>query len=131
MEEPNIQYTKLRKICNLQPGPFRWHVRVLVNYGIIKKQKIGQNVVFRPANSHIIEEMDLILKNPLRERIYSIIQNQPGISISEVARSLDMPNQRNKIKYHVDKLIQASLITSVRNGRIKEYYIRVRKPNYQ
>jgi predicted transcriptional regulator len=95
-------------------------VKVLLNYGIIKKQKIGQNVVFRPANSHIIEEMDLVLKYPLREKIYEIIQNRPGISISEVARSLDMPNQRNKIKYHVDKLIQASLITSVRNGRISE-----------
>ncbi|MHA1112062.1 MAG: winged helix-turn-helix transcriptional regulator [Promethearchaeota archaeon] len=122
LKTPNIQYNELRKNCNLHPGQFRWHTGILLNYGIIKKQKIGQYVIFFPVNTSHIEDLDFMLKFPLRDNIFKTIQNQPGITISGIARILNMQYQRNTVKYHVDKLIRANYIATVQKGREKELY---------
>lgn len=122
-ENNGIQYNQLRKKCNLQPGQFRWHIGVLLTYRVIRKQKIGQNVVYFPMISNEEEnDFNIILKFPLRETIYQLIQSHPGIIQNEIARKLDIPNQRNKVKYHIDKLISANYITTIQNGKRKELH---------
>ena len=122
LEEPGIYYNHLRTKCNLQPGQFRWHIDVLLNYKIIKREKHGQNVVFFPTIGDYHQEIDMVLKFPLRDSIYQIIESNPGIIISDIARELNIPNQRNKVKYHVDKLLSAKVITVVQKGRKRELF---------
>ncbi|MHA1111199.1 MAG: hypothetical protein ACTSRE_08850 [Promethearchaeota archaeon] len=122
LEEPGIHYNHLRKKCNLQPGQFRWHIDVLLNYKIIRRENYGQNVVFFPTIGEYNQDIDMILKFTLRDSIYQIIEKNPGIILSDIARELDIPNQRNKVKYHVDKLISANIITVVQKGRKRELF---------
>jgi predicted transcriptional regulator len=120
--DPGIHYNLIRKRCNLQPGQFRWHIDVLLNYKIVRREKHGQNVVFFPTIGEYDQDFDMILKFPLRDSIYQIIGSNPGIILSDIARELNIPNQRNKVKYHVDKLISANLITVVQKGRKRELF---------
>jgi len=121
LQNPGIQYNSLRKECNLHPGQFRWHCGILIDYGVICKQKIGQNVIFSPVNSDPTLNFDRILHFPLREAIFQLILESPGLISSEIARNLKIPH-RNKIKYHIDKLIAAKYITIIQNGRRKEIF---------
>ncbi len=122
LEQPGIHYNLLRKKCNLHPGQFRWHIDVLLDYEIIKKQRIGNHIVFFPITSVEDNNFDVILKFPLRDEIYNLIVSNPGIIPSEIARKLKFPHQRNKIKYHVDKLILAKYVTIVQEGNKKKLY---------
>ena len=122
LESPGIHYNKLRKQCNLHPGQFRWHIDILLDYEIIRKQKIGYNLIFFPSISDQSEKIDIILRFPLREKIYELIVSNPGIISSEISRKLKIPNQRNKVKYHVDKLIQSNFVQTVQNGKKRELF---------
>ena len=123
LEQPGIHYTLLRKKCNLHPGQFRWHIDILLDYGIIQKQHIDNHIIFFPTISDQEQNLDTILKFPLRDKIYSIIGSNPGIFSSEIARKLEEPQRRNTVKYHVDKLIQANYIRVVKNGKKNKLYL--------
>jgi predicted transcriptional regulator len=58
----------------------------------------------------------------LRDSIYQIIESNPGITLSDIARELDIPHQKNKVKYHVDKLLSANLIVVAQRGRKRELF---------
>jgi predicted transcriptional regulator len=122
LEHPGIHYTLLRKKCNLHSGQFRWHIDVLLDYGIIQKKHLDNHIVFFPTISDQDQKLDVILKFPLRDEIYSIIVSNPGIFSSEIARKLKEPQRRNTVKYHVDKLIQVHYVRFVKNGKKIELY---------
>lgn len=48
LQEPGIHNSELLRQCNLQKGQLQWHLYVLTQYGIIKKEKVGQFSVFFP-----------------------------------------------------------------------------------
>jgi predicted transcriptional regulator len=122
LETPGIHYTMLRKKCNLHPGQFRWHIDVLLDYEIIRKQHLENHIVFFPSISEQEFNFDVILKFPFRDEIYNLIVLNPGIFPSEIARKLNVPKQRNKVKYHIDKLIRANYVRVVRIGKKMKLY---------
>ena len=122
LETPGIHYTMLRKRCNLHPGQFKWHIEVLLDYEIIKRQHLDHHIVFFPAISGQDINFDVILKFPFRDEIYNLIVLNPGIFPSEIARRLNVPKQRNKVKYHIDKLIHAKYVRVVRIGKKMKLY---------
>ncbi|MBN2155366.1 MAG: hypothetical protein JW776_04940 [Candidatus Lokiarchaeota archaeon] len=123
IEESGIHYNALRKKSCLSPGQFRHHLTILLHYGIIQKLRHGQNLLFFPVGDENKSDFDFLLKFPLRESIFKLIKENPGIIASEIARNLNMPQQRNKIKYHIDKLIAGGYIISIQHGNQKGLYI--------
>jgi predicted transcriptional regulator len=123
IEKPGIHYNLLRKKCNMHPGQFRWHIDVLFSYGIIKRKRIGHYVAFFPVIGEKVNIQNYLLKFPLRDIIYQLIQKKPGIISSDIAKEVGAPNQRSKIKYHIDRLISAGLVTFKEKGRRKELFI--------
>jgi len=122
IKSPGINYNRLRNSTNLSPGQFRWHINVLIDYKIIRKENHGNRVLFFAIDSDQ-ENFNLLLNFPLRESIHEMIKENPGITASEIARRLDIPNQRNKVKYHLDILISAKYVTVAQKGKRKELYI--------
>lgn len=57
-----------------------------------------------------------------RETIISFISANPGCTESEILKSLGM--KRGTFRYHVDKLKQANMLVSPRNGRLTRYFHR-------
>ncbi|MHA1727671.1 MAG: winged helix-turn-helix transcriptional regulator [Promethearchaeota archaeon] len=117
LKNPGIHYNKLLRNCKLQSGQLQWHLKILLGYRAIFKKRIGQYLVFYAAFAKKeIDDVKLELKKSKTTcKVLKIIEDNPGIITSEIANRLDM--ERNSIKYHTDKLLEKSFISSIKTGR--------------
>lgn len=123
LNNPGIHQNALLKSCDLQKGQLQWHLDVLLKYRIIKKEKHGQYTIYFPITSSIesIENFkNLPTKSETRSKILELIEKNPGISSSEIAKKTNLA--RNTVKYHVDKLSENNLILFKEKGRRLELY---------
>lgn len=118
LEQPGIHNNELLRQCDLQKGQLQWHLHVLLRYGIIRKEKISQYVVFFPNILNLKENGTsrlFLIKSKTSFKILAIIEKNPGIFSSEIARQLNL--RRSSVKYHIDKLFEKNLISLKRIGR--------------
>ncbi|MHA1718084.1 MAG: winged helix-turn-helix transcriptional regulator [Promethearchaeota archaeon] len=117
LSEPGIHFNELKRRCNLQPGQLSWHLNLLLSYGIIKMQKLGQyNTYFPTISENPISKADIsIIKSKTTLNILKLIENVPGITASQIAKALNLG--RNTVKYHVDKLVEKKFISVIKDGR--------------
>ncbi|MFW9818926.1 MAG: winged helix-turn-helix transcriptional regulator [Candidatus Thorarchaeota archaeon] len=130
LNNPGIHQNELRRSCNLQKGQIQWHLDVLLRNHIIKKEKYGQYTIYFPITSSVesIEKFkNLPKKSETTSRILEIIQTNPGITSSEIAKKINLA--RNTVKYHIDKLSENELIFSKEKGRKIEIYPKAGKFN--
>lgn len=125
LEEPGIHNNELLRQCNLQNGQLQWHLNVLLRYKIIKQKKVGQYNTFYPIitlaeNSK--EEQDFFFKSKTTLKILDIIEKNPGITSSTIAKQLKLA--RSTLKYHIDKLSKEDFISLHWNGRKLNLYSR-------
>ncbi|MFW9999987.1 MAG: winged helix-turn-helix transcriptional regulator [Candidatus Hodarchaeota archaeon] len=126
LSNPGIHQNELLRNCDLQKGQLQWHLDVLLKNRIIKKEKYGQYSIYFPITSSIesIEKFkNWPIKSETTEKVLNIIQKNPGINSSKIARILNL--SRNTIKYHIDKLIDENLIDLKRNGRKLELFQKI------
>ncbi|MFX1589882.1 MAG: winged helix-turn-helix transcriptional regulator, partial [Promethearchaeota archaeon] len=77
LNNPGIHQNELLRNCNLQKGQLQWHLKVLLKYHIIKKEKLGQYKIYFPITSSIesIENFKSIpKKSETTSKILDIIQ---------------------------------------------------------
>ena len=124
LQEPGIHNNELLRKCNLQKGQLQWHLYVLLQYGIIKKEKLGQYVSFFPVLSKKEVKkipLKLITKSKTSIKILDLIENNPGINSAMIAKKLDM--SQSSVKYHVDKLVKLDLIILEKYNREIKLYV--------
>jgi len=105
LQEPGIHNNELLRQCDLQKGQLQWHLYVLMQYGIIKKEKVGQFSVFFPikmAKDPNQYSRLLIGKSKTSLKVLDLIEKNPGIHSSTIALQLFL--NRSTVKYHIDKL---------------------------
>jgi len=91
---------------------------VLLKYNIIKKKKFGQYSIYFPVLNNIetFEGFDNgLAKSKTTTQIFHLIQENPGIYSSDIARKINLA--RNTVKYHIDKLYKDNLIQLEKKGR--------------
>ncbi|MFX1557962.1 MAG: winged helix-turn-helix transcriptional regulator [Promethearchaeota archaeon] len=118
LNNPGIHQNELLRNCNIQKGQLQWHLDVLLKYNIIKKKKFGQYSIYFPILSNIetVEGFENgLAKSETTAQIFHLIQENPGIYSSEIARKVNLA--RNTVKYHIDKLYKENLIQLERKGR--------------
>ena len=122
LNNPGIHYNLILKESSLQSGQLQWHLNILSQYGVIKKEKFGRYLVFYPAiyDETIKKNENIFIKSPTTMKIYNIIKEEPGICSSTIAKMLKL--QRNSVKYHIDKLLTVDYILSVQKGRKNHLY---------
>jgi predicted transcriptional regulator len=125
LNEPGIHYNELRRKCDLNHGQFRWHLNVLIHFGIIMAKKIGQYLVFRVRGDKWNKNLELF-KSTTTFAVLKQIEKNPGIFSSAIARNLGL--KRNSVKHHIDKLVEKKIITLQRKGRRLELFI---DPSYE
>lgn len=124
LQEPGIHNNELLRQCNLQKGQLQWHLYVLLKYGIIKREKLGQYVSFFPVLFKIELKkipLKLIKKSKTRLKILNLIEENPGINSAKIARKLNM--RRSSVKYHVDKLARLNFIILEKYNREIKLYV--------
>jgi predicted transcriptional regulator len=126
LNNPGIHQNELLRNCDLQKGQLQWHLDVLLKNRIIKKEKYGQYTIYFPITSSIesIEKFkNLPVKSETTNKVFELIQKNPGISSSEISKKINLA--RNTVKYHIDKLSENNLITLKGKGRKIELYPKV------
>ncbi|MBN1214658.1 MAG: winged helix-turn-helix transcriptional regulator [Candidatus Lokiarchaeota archaeon] len=124
LSNSEIHFKELLRECNLSNGQLQWHLRVLLEHEIIKKRKIGQYNIFYPISekNHSKKYKDKLIKSETSLKILDIIENQPGIIPKIIANRLNF--KPSTINYHIRKLEKKKLITSTRNGRFLNLYLK-------
>ena len=122
LNNPGIHYNLILKESGLPSGQLQWHLNILTQYGVIKREKVGRYLVFNPViNDGISDKTEnIFIRSPTTMKIYNIIKKEPGICSSTIAKMLKL--QRNSVKYHIDKLLTEDYIISVQKGRKNHLY---------
>ena len=104
LNNSEIHYKELLRECNLTNGQLQWHLRVLLEYGVIKKRKVGQYNIFYPINDNFESKRysNIIIKSETSLTILDLIEKTPGIIPSVIADKLHF--KRSTINYHIKKL---------------------------
>lgn len=124
LNDPGIHHNAILRTCNLKKGQLQWHLNVLLDYNIIRKEKLGQYTIYFPLLK-VIENMENMIKgltkSEMTTQILQLIEEYPGIISSEISNKIGIA--RNSVKYHIDKLIRNNLISFKRSGRKKMLYV--------
>ena len=124
LNDPGIHHNELLRLCNLNKGQLQWHLNVLLDYNIIRKEKIGQYSLYFPV-VNVIEKIETMMngiaKSEMTTIILELIKNHPGITSSDISSEVKIA--RNSVQYHIDKLVKKNLIAFKKSGRKKKLYV--------
>jgi len=65
---------------------------------------------------------DEILENERRREIYRFIQENPGVHLRRIQRSLNIP--LSSLEYHVDYLVRKAIVFKETDGHYMRYYVK-------
>ena len=123
IDKPGIHHNELMRVCDLQKGQLQWHLDILIKNQIIKKTVQGQYALYFPN----LKSFELppsikkgIIRNSTTHNILEIIKENPGINPTLIAKKVNLA--KNTINYHLDKLLEADMIYTKKNGRRKEIF---------
>ncbi|MCF2140277.1 MAG: winged helix-turn-helix transcriptional regulator [Candidatus Lokiarchaeota archaeon] len=122
LSSPGIHFNELLRKTGLSAGNLAWHLDILETFKVIRKQRIGQYLVYYPYHErNPISKLDpLLQKSRTTLEILQMINDHPGIFQKQIAHRMDLDHKT--VKYHIDKLFDAKIIVSEKIGRKKLYY---------
>ncbi len=122
LEHPGVHFNKLQEAVNVSGGNLAWHLDVLETFKVIKKFRVGQYLTYFPfLEKNPISKLNLELrKSKTTLEILQIVSDNPGIYQSKIAHRLDLNHKT--VKYHLDKLMEAEVISSDEKRFKRGYY---------
>jgi predicted transcriptional regulator len=122
LEMPGIHFNELLRQTDLAPGNLVWHLDILETFKIIRKQRVGQYLIYFPfLDKNPLSKLDLTLqKSKTTLEILQIINDHPGIYQNQLASRMDMNHKT--IQYHLNKLTEAEIIRSEQKGRKRLWF---------
>ncbi len=99
---PGITFGAITKELNLKTGTVSHHLRILEREGYIKSKKAGK---FR---RYYVVGTKATGFNQIQDRIVEKVQEQPGISQSDIGRELQL--SRQLVNYHMKELVSQDVI---------------------
>jgi DNA-binding transcriptional ArsR family regulator len=122
-KNPCSKLTFLANSLELAVPTADWHLKKMVNAGIVTVKKVGKNKVFYPAE--MIDPADIevlaLLTGDKAKLICSTISENPGISQGELGKKLGMYQQ--EIGWYTGRLTEKGVLKRVVDGRFRRYYL--------
>ncbi|HEX2022886.1 MAG TPA: helix-turn-helix domain-containing protein [Candidatus Thermoplasmatota archaeon] len=85
-------------------------------------KSLGQRVLVLPAIALYAKVTRAeVFENEVRERIFAAIRDRPGIAATDLAREASVA--WGTTIYHLDVLEQTQMVTSIREGRHRRYFL--------
>ncbi|UCE73284.1 MAG: winged helix-turn-helix transcriptional regulator [Methanomassiliicoccales archaeon] len=100
-----------------------WHLKKLVERGLVTSKKVGKNKIFYPAemiDSEDVEVLALFTQDKAK-LIISTIAGNPGIAQGELGKKLDMYQQ--EVGWYTSKLTEKGVLSRTIDGRFRRYYL--------
>lgn len=122
LEMPGIHFNELLRQTDLAPGNLVWHLDILETFKIIRKQRVGQYLIYFPyLDKNPISKLDLKLqKSKTTLEILQLINDHPGIYQNQLAARMSMDHKT--IQYHLNKLAEVEVIRFETKGRKRLCY---------
>jgi len=122
LEQPGIHFNELLRQVGLTAGNLAWHLDILETFKVIKKQRMGQYLLYYPyLEKNPISKLDPKLqKSKTTLEILQLIGDHPGIYQNQIAKRMDLDHKT--VKYHLDKLLEVDIVETRKNGRLMGFY---------
>ena len=119
--EPGTNFTELKERLGLHNGTLSHHIYILENHQMITSQRSGRQRLFFPFGStNKAKIRTLLITNETQKEIIEIVKDNPGITQSMISQRLNV--SRQKINYHVNSLVDNSILNLEKEGRITRLY---------
>ena len=119
---PGVHYRRLKETINLGNGTCVYHLHRLEKEGLIRSEKDGLFKRFYPVPQKGRGKSILALSE-IRQRIVKILQESPGLSLTEISYLLEEDVQ--KIDYHLKKLESEGIVLKKKESDwYTMYYLR-------
>jgi uncharacterized repeat protein (TIGR01451 family) len=117
---PGDHFNSIRKALNLNNGTLAYHLHVLEREELIKSKRWGKFTRFYPYGMKIPENGSRY--SEIQKLIIEKIRETPGITQKEIAGIMGVT--KPTINYHINKLMNDSMVESRRLGIQIRYFIR-------
>ena len=119
--KPGTNFTELKEGLGLHNGTLSHHIYILENHQMITSQRSGRQRLFFPFGStNKAKIRTLLITNETQKEIIEIVKDNPGITQSMISQRLNV--SRQKINYHVNSLVDNSILNLEKEGRITRLY---------
>jgi predicted transcriptional regulator len=125
LSKPGIHLNELMRQVNLDSGALSWHLQILVDYQLIKMEKVGQyNAYFPrlPIKNDLPLYLDAVklMKNETGLRMLHLIQEEGPKFQAELASILGV--EKKTIRYHAQRLIDDGII-EIKDAEGKKFHV--------
>jgi predicted transcriptional regulator len=117
---PGEHFRALQRAVDLEVGVLSHHLNVLEKEQLIVSEQDGNNRCFWAAG--VKHDTDKVRLSRIQENILKEIQEEPGITQSQIARKLGV--SRKVVFYHVKFLRNAGVVREEKVQRNAHYYER-------
>ena len=100
-----------------------WHLRKMVDRGLLTMRTVGKNKVFYPKEMIDPEDIEVLcmLAGDKSRLILRTIHDNPGITQSQLGRKVGMYQQ--EVGWYTANMTERGVLSCVKDGRYKHYYI--------
>ena len=121
---PGTNYSTIMRELKLKNGLFAYHLATLERENYITSQHDGIYRRFYPSHKAPGFSRNLLadrIDSEMKAMIVRLVQKEPGLSQTQVAKQ--MGESRQRINYHVNKLVEDRVLNLKRNGRSSSLYL--------
>lgn len=120
-ETPGSYFFEIASALELPHGTVSWHLKKLEAAGLVDTMRFaGRRVFFSQAlRSKEVEKAFVVLRSEPTQQVFTFILNNPGCYQAEIADALG--HHHDTIRHHIQRLKDAKLISSNRQGRTVHY----------
>jgi len=86
-ENPGIHFSELRRRVGISHGTAIWHLRALEQAGIVRAMRVGAYTTYHVGDAPL--ELETYGLTPGDRQVLSLVREQPGIALSDLARRGD------------------------------------------
>ncbi|MEX2681154.1 MAG: winged helix-turn-helix transcriptional regulator, partial [Candidatus Sigynarchaeota archaeon] len=125
LSQPGIHLNELMRQVNLDSGALSWHLQILMDYQLVKMEKVGQyNAYFPrlPIKNDLPLYLDAVklMKNETALRILRLIKDEGPKFQAELASILDV--EKKTIRYHAQRLVDDDII-EIKETEGRKYHV--------
>lgn len=122
-ERPGNYFFDIANALDLPQGTAFWHLKKLEEAGLVKSSRFaGKRIYYSAAlRGEQVEKAFVVLKSEATQAVFQFIVNNEGCYQAQIAEALD--NHHDTIRHHINRLEEAGLVTSYREGRNVYYQL--------
>lgn len=122
-KNPCSRLRTIAKVLDRAVPTVDWHLRKMVDRGLLSEKTVGKHKVFYPREMIDPEDIDVlsILSGDKSRHLLRTIADNPGITQGQLGKAAGMYQQ--EVGWYTTNLAEKGVLSCVKDGRYKHYYI--------